>query len=657
MKAWHTTWTLGLVLGLCWATVAGAQTNPQTLYVDVANGGVQDGTIEAPFRTIGGAMALVVADRGDTIVVRPGAYAERITLKAGTLLVSEAGAARTFIVGTPSVPADQVTLERASTLRGFSVGETGGAAVRVPVNGSAEVTNCVLYASEQGVLAEVNALLECVNNTFFNNTTGLSAGPGADVAPFKNNIVASNATGVFIGDGATVDSSYNGFYNNATVVSGGFPGNTDFGSNPLFVNTQGLNFHLRESSNMRDAGDPAATFNDRDGTRNDVGADGGPDGSLDVLAPQIFANSFPSPAQGEAPLTVLFDARASQDEWGIASWEWDFDARDGVSVEGFGATAPVLYNAPGGYLVTLFVTDNSGFTSSATYTVRVGDPPAVSIDASPRVGPAPLAINFTANVSSGSDLSFAWDFDSDGVTDASGASLEYTYPASTVPGVYFVTLTATDGAGVTTQVQRPITITEFPVDASADLSAGAAAVLTINDTASPINGARVTVPTNAVNRPLTVAVSDLAEDDLALAPSDAVAALINLSPSNLTFSRNVRVQLPLPDDLEDVSGLKVRYYDPAAQAWFSDGIGSVRVSNTTPRTVSFETAHFTTFAVTVKSLPEEPKTMACAGGATGGRIAPAGDVALVAGLVLLLIVQGARHRRAQLRTVAIRQNA
>jgi len=644
MIARRSTWagTLALLVGI--VSLAGAQT-PQTLYVDVANGGVQDGSIEAPFRTIGGAMALVVADRGDTVLVRPGTYAERVTVKAGTLLEAEAGAARTFIVGTPSVPADQVSLERASTLRGFSVGETGGAAVRVPVNGSAEITNCVLYASEQGVLAEVNSLLECVNNTFFNNSTGLSAGPGADVTPFKNNIVSSNATGVFIGDGGSVVASYNGFFNNTTAVSGGFPGDSDFASNPLFVNTQGLNFHLREASNMRDAGDPAVAFNDRDGTRNDVGADGGATGSLDTLAPQIFATSFPAPAQGDAPLAVLFDARASQDEWGVASWEWDFDARDGVSVEGFGATVPVLYNEPGGYLVTLLVTDNSGFQSSATYSVRVGNPPAVSIDATPRTGPAPLPINFSANVTSGDDLTFDWDVDSDGVSDASGATLAYTYPAGTVPGVYFVTLTATDGAGVVTQVQRPITITEFAVATSADLSVGAAAVLTINDSASPINGARVTVPTNSVNRPVTVAVSEVSEDDLALKPSGSVAALINVSPSDLVFSRSVRVQVPLPAELEDVAGLQVRYYDPAAQAWFEQGISSVRVSNTTPRTVSFETAHFTTFAVTVASLPEEPKQMACAGG--DGPVSAsrsAGDLALVLGLVALLMVQGWRQR-------------
>ena len=634
----------GALFGFALAFAAGAvgQTTPQTFYVDETNGNAQNGTISAPFRTIGGAMGLVQANRGDTVIVRPGIYAERVTVKEGTLLISEAGATRTIIAGTQSVPADLVTLERASTLRGFSVGETGGAAVRVPVGGSAEITNCVLYASESGLRVEVDALAECVNNTIYNNLTGVSAGQGAQVAPFSNNIVAENTTGVFIGSGASVGATFNGYHNNPTAVSGGFPGNSDFVSNPLFVNAQGLNFHLRDVSNMRDAGDPLAAYNDRDASRNDVGADGGPFGTLDTLAPQIFVTSFPSPAQGEAPLAVLFNARASQDEWGIASWEWDFDASDGISVEGFGASAPVLYDAPGGYLVTLFVTDNSGFRSSSTYTVRVGEPPVVAIESTPKAGPAPLTVNFSADVSSGDGLAFAWDFDSDGVVDEEGASPTFVYPAGTAPGLYSVTLTATDAEGVVTQVQSPITVTEFDVAASANLSAGNLATVRIDDAGSPINGARVTVPLNAVNGPMTVAVSEVTEDDLPLLPTGQIAGLINVSPSGLVFSRAVQVQLPLPVGFTDLTGLRVVYYDPASQAWFDDGISSVRISDTAPRTVSFDASHFTTFAVTVPGGPVAPKQCGCAGGdgPTAGGLA--GDALLAGALMMALVV--ARRR-------------
>lgn len=616
------------------AGLAQAQTTPKTIYVDATNGEGQDGSIAAPFRTIAAAIALVTPNRGDTILVRRGTYSERINVPEGTLLTSDTGATNTFIVGTPSIPADLVTLERASTLRGFSVGETGGAAVRVPVNGSAEITNCVLYASESGVRIEVNGLVECINNTIYNNLTGLSVGAGGKALPFKNNIVAENNTGIFVGDGGSIQSSYSGSYNNAVLITGADPGNSDFPSNPLFVNAQNLNFHLRDVSNMRDRGDPNQPFNDRDGTRNDVGADGGPFGALDTLAPQVFIESNPKPAEGEAPLSVLFDARSSADEWGIASWQWDFDAKDGISVEGFGASVPVLYNTPGGYIVTLTVTDNSGFSSTAAYPVRVGNPPDVSIESSPKAGPAPLTVNFAADVRSGDGLFFAWDFDSDGVTDAEGISPQYAYPAGTAPGLYVVTLTATDSEGVITQVQSPVTVTEFPVVASANLSAGATAVIIVNDAQSPINGAKVTVPTNAVSRPLAVAIGAPTASELPLKPAGNIAALISVSPSGVTFTRGVHVEVPIPANITDLSGLKVTYYDPTSQAWFGDGISSVSVKEGTPKVVEFDTAHFTTFAVTLNNVPVPPKQLACGPG--GGATDPRGDWLLVLGLCGLL---------------------
>ena len=168
------------IFALAVSQFAAGQTTPQTFYVDETNTSAQDGSITAPFRTIAGAMGLVQANRGDTVLVRPGIYAERVTVKEGTLLVSETGATRTFIAGTPSVPADLVILERASTLRGFSIGETG---LRV----------------------EVDAAAECVNNTIYNNQTGVSVGSGAQLAPFANNIVAESITGVFVGSGASLD--------------------------------------------------------------------------------------------------------------------------------------------------------------------------------------------------------------------------------------------------------------------------------------------------------------------------------------------------------------------------------------------------------------------------------------------------------------------
>jgi len=629
-----------LCLGVLACLPAFAQTTtPQTFYVDALHPGAQSGTSIAPFRTITGAMSLVVENRGDTVLVRPGRYTERITVKPGTSLIAEAGAFNTYILGNPAVPADLVILERGALLRGFSVGETGGAAIRVPVNGSAEVTNCVAYASEAGVRAEVDSELACINNTFYSNTTGVSVGPGAKLVPLRNNIVAQNGTGIFAGDNAAVTAGYNAFFQNNTDYRGVDPAISDFRSNPLFVNALALNFHLRSVSNLRNAGDPAPTYNDLDGTRNDLGADGGPGGSIDTLAPQITTRTLPAPAIGPAPLAVLFDARGSQDEWGITSWEWDFDASDGISTEGFGSSVPVLYNAEGGYLVTLKVTDNSGIQSTAVYPVTVGTPPAVTVAAAPRSGPAPLTVQFAPTTELGAELTYAWDFNNDGITDSTAQNPTFTYPGNSQSGRYTVMLTATDDRGVATQVQTNITITDGPVAVSRVVNPGEAALLTINNPQSNINGASMDVPVLAINEAAVLTLGGYDYEDLALRPDGDTAALLSAGPSGIAFARPITLQVPLPARITSTDSLNVRYYDPAAQAWFNDGISNIRISGTPGAyTVRFDTTHFTLFALTLPG--ETPTTPEC--GCTGTQSkgqplsAALGDLSLLAITLALL---------------------
>lgn len=95
----------------------------------------------------------------------------------------------------------------------------------------------------------------------------------------KNNIFCNNKNGqetVYFAGTGTLDFSYNDIWNNATgqdttgVTFG--PGNIAL--DPLFVGSQ--DFHLSTGSPCINAGDPDAQFNDLDGTRNDMGAYGGP---------------------------------------------------------------------------------------------------------------------------------------------------------------------------------------------------------------------------------------------------------------------------------------------------------------------------------------------------------------------------------------------
>ncbi len=88
-------------------------------------------------------------------------------------------------------------------------------------------------------------------------------------------------------------------------------------------------------------------------------------GSLDNV-PVANAGDDRTATAGSA---VSFDASASTDDKGIASYSWDFDASNGITSEATGKTATKTYTAAGNYVVTLTVTDTSG--QRATDTVKV----------------------------------------------------------------------------------------------------------------------------------------------------------------------------------------------------------------------------------------------------------------------------------------------
>ena len=70
-------------------------------------------------------------------------------------------------------------------------------------------------------------------------------------------------------------------------------------------------------------------------------------------------------------------------------------------------------------------------------------------------GRAPLTVNFTGSSSGGDNVTYAWDFQSDGTNDANTQDASYTY---TEPGNYTATLTATDDSGETTTDTVDITV-------------------------------------------------------------------------------------------------------------------------------------------------------------------------------------------------------
>jgi PKD repeat protein len=231
------------------------------------------------------------------------------------------------------------------------------------------------------------------------------------------------------------------------------------------VDELSFNFHLRLSSPARDGGDPGQDFLDPDGTGNDIGADGGPNGVTDYLLPVPVIAVEPSPAFGDPPFTVLVDGSGSNDEWGISSYSWDFDALDGFQEDATGPEVQHTYTQDGTYTVTLQVTDNNNLVNSATTEVVVGQPPTVNVTALPAAGAVPLIVQFTTDAfdPDGGQLMYSWDFTAGGQIDSTSADSEYTYldDGGYVPGV-----TVSDDEGAITRATLPVTGTVWPVQAA-----------------------------------------------------------------------------------------------------------------------------------------------------------------------------------------------
>lgn len=155
---------------------------------------------------------------------------------------------------------------------------------------SARVYNNLFVANQGtkgGALAVKGASTSAViaNNTFYSNTavTTASAIYLTDSTPLViNNLITFGMNGPMLfaeSSGFTIaDILYNDLYGNVSLtnISGlvGSQGNVSV--DPLFIAAEEDNFRLKSGSPVINAGDPGSGYKDTDGSRNDMGAYGGP---------------------------------------------------------------------------------------------------------------------------------------------------------------------------------------------------------------------------------------------------------------------------------------------------------------------------------------------------------------------------------------------
>jgi len=234
-------------------------------------------TVPGDYGTIQEAIDALAANPllGDTVIVEPGTYTEHLQMRSN-ITVRGRETARTFLSPEGGGTAASFTAVASATIADFTLLDTDAGVV---VSGSTDVivASNVFDLGSAGIGVDVTdgSGVSVINNTFYANATGLRR--AVDNTIVQNNIFAGNDTAIAGAIGAT-NIDYQCYDANGA--------GTRLGSNiqtgdPLFVDTNERDFHLRQGSPCIDAGLGTDVI---DGTTADIGAYGGD-----------WADSYPFP--------------------------------------------------------------------------------------------------------------------------------------------------------------------------------------------------------------------------------------------------------------------------------------------------------------------------------------------------------------------------
>jgi len=240
--------------------------------------------------------ALSRAASGDIIIVGPGVYYENIYLKnMGNIKISGSGPNNTKIQSEDSEKAIFLYECTNIYIKGFSI-ISGGESIYI-YKSSGVVQNCYITSSGHGIyvntsITTVATIKNCIINSCRQN--GIHTNSIATTI-LNNTIVANNGFGI-VGD-CTIRSNiiaYNGNQGISSVKKSYISHNNYFKNNqsnlpdfyelslgdisedPLFIDYDSGNFALQSISPCVNTGIVGSQYLDPDGTRNDMGAYGGP---------------------------------------------------------------------------------------------------------------------------------------------------------------------------------------------------------------------------------------------------------------------------------------------------------------------------------------------------------------------------------------------
>ncbi len=285
---------------------------------------------------------------GDIVLVAPGHYLEEITLKAG-VTVQGAGEELSVIDGGGNsgdvVRAIGNAIQSDCKLKGFKVtgainggGMPGGAGLFCNSGAAPDVGNDRFEGNDFGIATwngsnpqihnnvvehntffgiDISSDPTIINNTIAFNVIGIDDGGGYGPIVMNNIVVGNSHYGIYA-VGLQPQLTYNDVWGNDTNYRNCSPGIGSDSSDPAFVDTAARDFHLQPGSPCINAGNPAAQYNDPDGTRNDMGAYGGP-GAPAVLPQATLLVPRMNELQADPATSVLAGFNMAMNEASLTS--------------------------------------------------------------------------------------------------------------------------------------------------------------------------------------------------------------------------------------------------------------------------------------------------------------------------------------------------
>ncbi len=144
-----------------------------------------------------------------------------------------------------------------------------------------------------------------------------------------------------------------------------------------------------------------------------------------------------------------------------------------------------IYSPAGIYIVTLTETSNLGCISSLNQNITAYPKPVVNFSANAVCQLQANAFNNTSTVASGSILTWAWDFTSDGIIDNTTQNPNYTYSQG---GNFNCTLHATTDMGCKDSITKPVTVYLNPTANFTSPSVCNGAAMQFTDVSTSQNG-------------------------------------------------------------------------------------------------------------------------------------------------------------------------